>query len=146
MDIGTLISYHKQEAAEGLSYIILIFSVILGLLGYIGSAKKIDANVRIVLVIVFSIFLTLFVSSLVDSMIIHDALHEEIRNFAAKNPGEFINGEQSKLYLALTDHMQPHHIPSIVLMGAGLGIVVNLGLLTIGEGKVFSFKKKQMGT
>jgi hypothetical protein len=140
IDFSTLLSYHKQEASEELTYLAIIYTAILGILGYIGSASRIEPQVRIGISIIFSIFLYTFMLAVVSSMAIHDALHEEIRNYVLLHPDQFINGQKSNLYLTLTRELQPHHSFSIVLMGIGLGLMVVLGLLTIGNGKVFSLQ------
>jgi hypothetical protein len=141
LDLSTLLSYHKQEAAEELAYITVIFTVILGILGYIGSAKKIEPQVRVTISVIFAIFLFTFISALVNSLRIHNALHEEIRNYTVLHPKMFIYQEKSKLYLTLSKVVKPHHPFGIIWMGAGLGAIVILGLLTLGEGKIFSFPR-----
>ncbi|MBL0270184.1 MAG: hypothetical protein IPP99_16395 [Chitinophagaceae bacterium] len=139
LDLNTLLSYHKQEASEELAYITVIFTVILGILGYIGSAKKIEPLVRITISVIFSIFLFTFISALVSSLRIHHALHEEIRNYTVSHPGMFVDNEKSKLFTELSKPVKQHHPLGVIWMGTGLGIIVILGLLTLGEGKVFSF-------
>jgi hypothetical protein len=146
MNIDTLLSYHKEEASEELAYLTIIYSAVFGILGYLGSARKIYPQVRIVICVMFSIFLFTFISAFLDSLEIHDALHVEIRNYFALHPSDFIGQEQSRLYKCLMEKMVPHDHDHIILMSFGLGTILNLGLLTIGEGRVFSmtnyFRKK----
>lgn len=140
LDLSTLLSYHKQESSEELTYLTIIFTGILGILGYIGSARRIEPQVRIVISIIFSVFLTSFTAALVGSVKIHNALHAEISKYAGLHPELFIDGQHSDLYAVLTD-MQPTQPFAVVLAAVGLGITVIVGLLTIGEGKVFSFPR-----
>ena len=140
MDIDTLIAFHKQEASEELTYITIIFTVILGVLGYIGSVKHLGRGIRICISLIFSIFLVTFLLALAGSLEIHNALHEEIRNYAITNPTKFINGEKSMLYITLSK-MKLHQNLLIIWMGVGLGLMVILGILTYGEGRLFTLRK-----
>jgi hypothetical protein len=140
LDLSTLLSYHKQESSEELTYLTIIFTGILGILGYIGSARRIEPQVRIVISVIFSIFLATFTSALVGSVHIHNALHAEISKYAALHPELFIDGQHSDLYTVLTA-MKPTQPFAVVLAAAGLGITVIAGLLTIGEGSVFGFPR-----
>lgn len=139
LSFETLLTYHNKEASEELTYLTIIFSVIFGILGYVGSAKRIEPQVRIVIIIVFSIFMYTFTSAFFNSLKIHDALHAEIRNYVETNPKDFINEKKSALYICLMSEMKPHNSFLFILMSLGLGIIVNIGLLTLGQGKVFSF-------
>jgi hypothetical protein len=80
LNFETLITFHKQEGSDHLIYLTIIFSVIFGILGYVGSAKRIKPQVRIVILFVFSVFIYISTSSFLSSLEIHDALHIEIRN------------------------------------------------------------------
>jgi hypothetical protein len=141
LDLSTLLSYHKQEAAEELAYITVIFTVVLGILGYIGSAKKIEPQVRITISVIFAIFMITFISALASSLQVHNAIHEEIRNFTVLHPEMFIGNEKSKLHIVLSKVVKAHHPFGVIWMGAGLGAIVILGLLTLGDGKIFSFRR-----
>ena len=140
LDLSTLLSYHKQESSEELTYLTIIFTGILGILGYIGSARRIEPQVRIAIAIIFSIFLAMFTSALIGSVHIHNALHAEISKYASLHQELFIDGQHSDLYAVLTD-MKPTQPFAVVLAAMGLGITVIIGLLTIGEGRVFSFPR-----
>jgi hypothetical protein len=140
LDLSTLLSYHKQEGSEELTYFTIIFTGILGILGYIGSARRIEPQVRIAVAIIFSIFLASFTSALVGSLHIHNALHAEISKHVGLHPELFIDGQKSELYNVLTE-LKPIQPGGVILLAAGLGITVVMGLLTIGEGRVFSFKR-----
>lgn len=138
LDLSTLLSYHKQESSEELTYLTIIFTGILGILGYIGSARRIEPQVRIAIAIIFSIFLAMFTSALIGSIHIHNALHAEISKYVGLHPELFIDAQNSELYGVLTK-MEPTEPFAVVLAAVGLGITVIVGLLTIGEGRVFSF-------
>src|SRR5687768_14474758 len=56
LEFDTLVQFHKQEGAEELTYITIIFTVALGLLGYLGSAHHVDKWARIILAIGFVLF------------------------------------------------------------------------------------------
>lgn len=142
MDIGTLLSYHKAEGSEETTYISIFLTVLLALFGYVGGAKKIDKSVRWILSLLFLVFSFFIISSIHGSMKIHDALHEEIKLYAKQNPTEFIKGnsDNSRLYQEFIK-LEDHPKSLIYICGIILTIVMILGLLSIGEGKVIDFKK-----
>jgi hypothetical protein len=141
LDFNTLFSYHKQEVSEELTYLTLIYTIILGILGYIGAARKIEPQVRIFISVIFTIFLINILFALNNSLKIHNALHDEIKSVIALHPGAFANGEKSRLYIELSQEGEVYSSVQILWMGIGLWIAVVLGTLTIGEGKVFSFQR-----
>jgi len=84
--------------------------------------------------------------ALVGSLQVHDALHDEIRNFTSSHPEMFIERENSKLYIALVKSTRAHYNGSHHLDGNRVGLVVIVGLLTLGEGKLFAFPKLRRKT
>jgi hypothetical protein len=140
MDFATLVSYHKQEGAEEMAYVTIIFTVVLGIFGYLGSAKRITKPVRLIVAGVFTVFLFSFSSSLLGSLDIHSAIHQEIRDHIERHPEEFELGTESRLYKTLLEHMVPHERRFVLVASIGLGIIVVAGLLAMGEGRVFPLR------
>lgn len=142
LSLDVLLSFHKQESSEELTYLTIIYTAVLGLLGYIGSAQRIAPQVRICISVIFSIFLTSFTAVLLGSVRMHSALHTEISNYTKLHPQEFIGAEKSALFIAMSD-LKPFSTSEIIIAAIALGTMVIVGLLTIGEGRVFSFWKRK---
>ena len=143
LDFDVLISYHKQEASEEMAYITIIFTVILGLLGYLGTAKRITKAARVIIAITFSSFYFVFNKALFNSLEIHRAIHIEIKNHVQLHPENFIGGKKSVLYHALIKHMEPQESNSIIIWAILLGLVLLIGILTIGQNGIFSLNRKR---
>ncbi len=141
LDFGTLISYHKQEAAEALTYGVITLTIIFGLLSYIGSAKFISKAIRVILAFVFFVAHISLLQASLGSIKMYDAIHEEIKFHVATYPDSFIKGSESRLYCILNDLSDPPTI-GIKIGYYVLGVLIVLAILTIGEGKVCLFTVK----
>lgn len=71
---------------------------------------------------IFSIFLASFTSALVGSLHIHNALHAEINKHVGLHPQLFIDGQNSELYMVLTE-LKPK-AGGVILLAVGLGVIV----------------------
>ena len=78
LDFPTLLNYHKQEAAEEMSYITTFITVLLGIIGYLGAVKSISLKARMAFVIVFLFFSFAIYQSVSGGLKMHDAIHSEI--------------------------------------------------------------------
>ncbi len=137
-----LTNYHKQEGVEEMAYLSIIFSVILGLLGYFGTASKITKVTRGGIITIFVIFYATLISAFLDSMTIHNALHVEIRNYISGHKDIFVNLNDNGLYMTLDKHLDPQPIGLYIFFAIGLGLAVTIALLAIGDDPILTRKKK----
>jgi len=134
----TLVSFHKQEGQEELAYLTILFTVIVGIIGYLGTAQKIDKSARI-LIFFFYIGLHLsMVGAFLDSMKIHSALHLEISCYVQQHPDAFIDGEDSLLYQAL-ESLEKHDTKKMAFGGYALLCFMTLCVLSVGENSILSW-------
>jgi hypothetical protein len=125
-----------------MAYVTIIFAVILGLLGYLGSAKRINLLVRTILSLVFAAFLAVMMMALNGSMKFHNALHLEISQMAEDHPEYFDRNTESELYQVLTTHLHENDPEKYIYMAIVLGLVVVAGIMTIGEGSIIPSERK----
>jgi hypothetical protein len=133
LSFDSLVSFHKQESSEEMTYVTIVFTIVLGVLAFVGSANSIGKMARIVLAVTVTITLLYFAVVLLASLRIHDALHVEIMEYAKKNPDVFIKGTDSKLYQALTD-LEISSKPGVIAGFLGIWSVTLLAILFMGNG------------
>ncbi len=130
-----LISFHKQEGQEAMAYLTILFTIILGIIGYLGSAQKIERSARILILIFYSLLHITLVTSFLGSIRMHSAIHTEISNYAKKNPKLFIGGEESTLYNKLIA-LDQHPIELMTFGGYLILAFVIICILGIGENSI----------
>ncbi len=128
----TLVSYHKQEGQEELAYLTILFTVIIGIIGFLGSAQKIDRNARFLILLFYvGIHFTL-VSSFIGSMRIHSALHQEIKIYVEANAKEF---QKESPLVEVLKTLEPHNENNMKIASYLLLVFVVLCILSVGENK-----------
>ncbi len=137
LDIGTLLSYHKAEESAELSYMSIMFSVTLALLAFISSRKEFGPSGRILICLVYWGFLYAVLRAVYASMVIHSALHAELKARAMAEPTLFVGQASSPLYKIFDTHYMPHDPTAIWVQGGALGAILVLAVLTVGKGRLF---------
>ncbi|AUP80854.1 hypothetical protein [Flavivirga eckloniae] len=135
ISIETLISYHKQEGIEELTYLTILFTVIIGIIGYLGTAQRIEKSARLLILLFYTGLHFAMVMSFLESMKIHSALHEEIRIYVEENPLVFYKGEKSPLFNVLKT-IEPHNLNNMRIAGYLLLAFVVLSILSVGENRI----------
>ncbi len=132
IDFDTLVSYHKMEGQEELAYLTILFTVIIGIIGYLGSAKKIDRSARFLILLFYIGLHFTMVESFLGSMKAHNALHQEISMYVQQNTGEFQKGSP---LVEVLKTLKPHNIDNMRVAGYLLLVFVVLCILSVGENK-----------
>jgi len=132
ISFDTLISFHKQEGQEELAYLTILFTVIIGIIGFLGSAKKIDRSARFLILLFYVGLHFTMVSAFLGSMKVHSALHQEIKIYAENHPHEF--SKESPLIEVLKT-FEPHNAANMEIAGYVLLVFVVLCILSVGENK-----------
>ena len=135
-----LVNYHKQEGQEELAYLTILFTVIVGIIGFLGSTQRIQKSARILILFFYIGLHFSMVSSFLGSMKIHSALHEEIAIYVKANPGIFLNGEESPLYNELKE-FHGHDIKKMAIAGYSLLIFMILSILSLGPNRIINWNR-----
>lgn len=141
----TLISFHKQEGQEELAYLTILFTIVIGIIGYLGSAQKIERSARVLILLFYIGLHFAMVTSFLDSMKMHSALHQEIKVHVVSNPKIFYNKTKSPLYIELSS-LEKHDTTLMSIAGYSLLIFVVLCILSIGNNsiiKILRINRKQ---
>lgn len=144
ISFDTLISYHKQEATEELTYITILFTVIVGIIGYLGTASKVERSSRILILLFYSGLHYMLMGSLAGSLKIHSALHNEISLFVRHHSEIFILGRRSELYHAI-HHLREFEITDLNIIGYTLLAFMIICILGIGDNSILDWKKLKKG-
>lgn len=130
-----LANYHKQEGQEALTYLTILFTVIIGIIGFLGSAQRIEKTAR-VLILFFYIGLHFsMTTSFLASMRIHSAIHKEIAIFVTHNPEIFQQQSKSPLYIELSK-LHGHDILYMKIAGYALLLFMALCILSVGPNRI----------
>jgi len=132
ISFDTLVSFHKLEGQEELTYLTILFTVIVGIIGFLGSAQKIDRSARFLILLFYVGLHFTMVSSFLGSMEVHSALHKEIKMYAENHPHEFL--KESPL-LDVLKTLEPHNTANMKIAGYLLLVFVVLCILSVGENK-----------
>ena len=131
-----LSNYHKQEGVEELAYLTILFTLIAGIIGYLGSAENVRKKSRWVILVLYFGVHSAMVSSFLSSMEVHSALHVEIHHHVSTNPTLFYPIEEG-LNDALLIHMHPQDIAYMRLAGYALLVLISLAILGFGKNSYF---------
>lgn len=139
MPIEALLNFHKQEGQESLAYITILFTIILGIIGYLGTAQKVQQSARILILVFYSCMHIVIIYSFFGSMEMHGAIHEELSLYAKEHPDLFIEGEDSSLYDKLIS-LEGNH-PIKLMRGAGIGLLafVMICILSLGDRPILNW-------
>ncbi len=135
-----LINYHKMEGQEEIAYLAIMFTVIIGIIGYLGSAQKVEKSARILILLFYIGFHFAMVSSFLASMKIHGAIHKEIATYVIENPEIFNKGTRSCLYNELKE-MKPHNVGRMELAGHLLLVFMILCILSLGSNSILRWTR-----
>jgi len=130
-----LANYHKQEGQEALAYLTILFTVIIGIIGFLGSAQKVEKSARILILLFYIGLHFAMVTSFLASMKVHSAIHEEIAIYVKENPGIFYSKKDASLYDVLSD-MHGHDIKRMEIASYGLLVFTSLCILSIGTNRI----------
>lgn len=136
LSFDTLISYHKQEGIEELTYLTILFTVIIGIIGFLGTASRVEKSARILMLLFYIGLHISMMFSFLGSMKIHDALHQEIKKHVLQNPNLFIDGKESPLYSVLKENMVVHDLNLMTFAGYFLLVFVIISVLSIGQNRL----------
>ena len=130
-----LVNFHKQEGAEEMTYITIVFTIVLGILAFISSASNVRKWSRVILAVTFTFTLLFFTSAVLGSLKIHNALHLEIKNHVIQNPHSFINGVDSPLYKELSN-LHENNATRAAIGFVCIWLVTVLAILFVGNGSL----------
>ena len=133
LDIDVLINYHKMEASEEMTYMTILISVIIVLIGYLGTAPRVRRGARILMLVIYSVLHYSLVTPFMGSMRFHNALHVEIRTYAEKLCPDPKAHQCSELYKEILNHMKPKEAVRYQVGWWLLYSLVFLSLLSIGN-------------
>ena len=107
------------------------------------GTRKVDKSVRIILSFLYMVFSFFITTSVIGSIEMHDAVHQEISEYATEHPQAFVYKESSRLRKEFVE-LHDHPIFLAEISGSVITLLMVIGLLSIGEGKVIDFRKSRM--
>ncbi len=134
LTFDALVAYYKAEGQEELAYLTILFTVIIGIIGYLGSAEQVARSARLLILGFYMGLHFTMVLSFMKSIEVHSAIHEEIAAYAKANKDKFYGGEESHLYKRL---IKLHAHPTLWMQvgGAGLLVFAILAILSVGNNR-----------
>ena len=139
-DFYSLLQIHKQEAAEGLSYITTHTTVVLGILAYFGAVSNIRTLIRIGIVIGFLGFTIINLSAILAARDMHQSIHAEIEERLKENP-YLIKSEELKCRLEMPDRLpEKYEIAFSILL---FDFMMVCGILFYGKNNLYDSIKKR---
>jgi len=142
LPLGELLKIHKMEATEGFTVITVYSVVVFGLLGFIGSPRRIHIPVRIAMSIAFILFSIMSLAALVGTLELHSAIHLEISERIMSQPS-LVTTEALRSQLSSLSRQ-----PIGIVTGANIifNLLVVLGILSIGDGGLIEKYRKENKT
>lgn len=134
-----LVNFHKQEGQEELAYLTILFTVIIGIIGFLGSAQKIEKRARVLILLFYVGLHFTMTMSFLESMKIHSAIHDEIAAFVQYNPHIFMDEEKSSLFKELSK-MHGHKIGSMAVGSYLLLSFMIISILSLGPNRILRWK------
>ena len=138
VSLDALLQIHKQEGAEGLADIAVYFAVVVGILGLLGAARKVDMPARIALAIAFGFFAAGIMSSLTASMKMHSAFHVEISKRIEWQPDLVVTEELEQQLRGL----RPLPAAAMKWTYVVFNIFMLAAVLLLGEGNLIQHLRK----
>lgn len=130
--IDILFNYHKQEGQEELTYLTILFAVIIGIIGFLGSAQNINKIARLLILLFYIGLHYAMMTSFLESMKMHSAIHRQIAIQVEANPQMFYDGCESPLYKELIK-LEPQKVGRMKIGGYSLLAFMILCILFIGK-------------
>ena len=143
LSFETLVSFHKQEGQEAMAYLTVLYTVIIGILGYLGTATRVERSARYLILFFYTGLHLSMITAFFGSMRIHNALHEEIRYFTQANKEVFYNFNEDgidSLYTVLSG-MKGHDLTLMIVAAILMYIIVALCILSIGHNKILHWQR-----
>lgn len=138
-----LANIHKMEAQEEIAYLAILFTVIVGIIGFLGSAQKIEKSARILMLLFYMGLHVVLVRSFFGSIKVHSAIHKELAIYTKSHPDIFQKGICSPLYTEVKAfHGHPEDemkVANILLL-----VFVSITILSIGSNPLIDWKKIQL--
>lgn len=135
-----LTNLHKLEGQEALTYLTILFTVVIGIIGFLGSTQRIEKSARMLILFFYTGLHLTMVTSFIASMKMHSAIHEEIAIYVTNNSKIFIEDSESALFIELSN-LHPHNIVLMEVAGYLLLIFMILCILSIGPNSMLNWTK-----
>lgn len=146
LGLGELMTLHRNQESTELTLLGLAFTVSLGLISLVGSGRRILPIARVLIAVVYAGFMASMLWSVKDSLQIHSALHDQMKKVAAHEKSLFEVGGvvdecEGTLAYVFKHQFKPMPIPWLLAGGTVLSVLVLLGVLSMGEGHVLTFRQ-----
>ncbi len=139
LGFDVLTSYHKAEASEELTYLSILITVAVGIIGYLGAAPRVSLLARLLLLAIYVVIHQAMMGSLLATIKIHSAIHQEIKDYVLANSNKFIGGVDSALYQALVEGMKPHPLLSMELGSQVFMLIMAFVILFVGKNSLYEY-------
>ena len=143
MSFDELLTFHRNQESTELTLLGVVFTVSLAMIGLFSSDKRVAPTARMLIALVYGLFMGTVLWSLNDSFKVHNALHVHLKAAVAADPHLLTVGDETVDQVQGLGHVfetrfKPLPVAWLLFGGSALATVVLTVILALGKGHVIT--------